>query len=325
LEQKTALGRHHEGPGFLMFHLNDRLLEKLIDGTATMIDVQRIRRHVEECRACARRLEEWRDNFTEVEEHFPELAIESGPSATVSSDGLILLPAGDQRRRFQLDLTTSMWIGVGLMAILVIYGVFRSPEPSSDFGMYMLPPLDTTLTQSAVTTLPAETIPAPDTTPAPPPDPRPIPPPARAPERAPAVTPARTPLPVSPNFRDVRLSEAQRELGGKVRLLRGMEADHVEIGPAFAVPGAQADLDVVRVVYRAPDGSRIHLDQQLIPADSGGFRPLDDPTLESGETVYGSFPGGISSATWFDEDGYRISLTAILPVDSLKKLAGRVR
>jgi hypothetical protein len=311
-----------------MFHLNDRLLEKLIEGTATMIDVQRIRRHVEECRACARRLEEWRDNFTEVEEHFPELAIESGPSATVSSDGLILLPAGDQRRRFQLDLTTSLWIGAGLMAILVIYGVFRSPEPSHDFGMYMLPPLDTTHTQSAVTTIPADTIPPRDTTPAPEPgpipEPRPIPPPA--PERDPPVTTTRTPpLPVSPSFRSVGMPEAQRELGGKVRLLRGMQVDHVEVGPPSAVPGAQSDLDVVRVVYRAPDDSRIHLDQQLIPADSGGFRPLDDPTLESGETVFGSFPGGISTATWFDEDGYRISLTAMIPVDSLRKLAQRVR
>jgi len=311
-----------------MFHLNDRLLEKLIEGTATMIDVQRIRRHVEECRACARRLEEWRDNFNEVEEHFPELAIESGPSATVSSDGLILLPAGDQRRRFELDLPTSLWIGVGLMAILVVYGAFRSPEPNVDFSAYVMPPLDTTLTQSAVTPVPAETIPAPDTTPVlpartSPPGPPPSPVPTA--DRTPPVTPSRTPLPVSPNFRSVRLPEAQRQLGGNVRLLRGLEADHVELGPASAVPGAQSDLDVIRVVYRAPDGTRIHLDQQLIPADSGGFRPLDDSTLESGETVYATSPGGISTATWFDEGGYRISLAAMIPVDSLKKLAERVR
>lgn len=335
-QTSAALGRHWDRSDLLMFHLTDRLLEKLTEGSATPTDVQRIRRHVEECRACARRLEEWRDNFSEVDERFPELSFDSGPSATVTSDGLIMLPAGEQRPRFELDLRTALWIGVGLMAILVGYGAFRPREPAPDFGAYMLPAPDSTEPPPAVAPQPVETIPSPDTisqragttTP-----PRPAATLTARPAQPPAPAPARTTsrpdtvassLPVSPNFRSIRLNEAERRLGGRVRLLRGLQADHVEVGPAFAVPGAHPDIDVVRVVYQSPAGP-IFLDQQLIPEDSTGLRPIDDPVLESGETAYGTAPSGASIATWFDEDGYRISLAAMVAIDSLKKLVQRVR
>jgi len=87
-----------------MFHLSDRLLAKLIDGSATTADLQRIRRHVDECRACARRLEEWRDNFAEVDERFPELAVDAGPLATVHAGGLVMLPGSEPSRRVVPDL-----------------------------------------------------------------------------------------------------------------------------------------------------------------------------------------------------------------------------
>ncbi len=315
-----------------MFHLTEGLLEKLIQGSATPTDVQRIRRHVEECRACARRLEEWRDNFSQVEERFPELSFDSGPSATVTSDGLILLPAGEQRRRFELDLTTTLWIGVGLMAILAAYGAFRSREPAPDFGVYMLPLPDSTDPAPVDPALPDTTFtgdttsrqsgttggqpPAPPTAP-----PRPEPAPASTASRPDTVVGS---IPVSPNFRSIRMNEAQRRLGGKVRLLRGLNADHVEVGPAFAAVGAHSGAEVVRVVYRTADGPML-LDQQVIPPDSSGFRPIDDPRLESGEIVYDTATNGASLARWFDDEGYRISLIAIVPLDSLKKLVKRVR
>jgi len=304
-----------------MFHLNDDILQKLIAGSATPIDVQRIRRHVEECRACARRLEEWRDNFSEVEERFPELAIETGPAATVSSDGLVLLPTGDQRRRFELDLTTTLWIGVVFMAILVGYGAVRLSDRQDDLpGVFLGPPVPAAAIPPPDTTRPADT--ATRQAAVPPPAPQPISPPASP--TASTTSPSARPLPVSPSFRSIRLADAARQLGGRVRQLRGMEPDHVEIGPASAVFGAQANLDVVRVVYRAADGSRILLDQQLIPADTSGFRPLDDPTLESGETTFRTV-AGLSTATWLDEEGYRISLSARIPTDSLRKLVQLVR
>jgi hypothetical protein len=141
----------------------------------------------------------------------------------------------------------------------------------------------------------------------------------------PSADPAPAPLSTSPRFRKVSRAEAVRRLGGPVRSLQGFDADHLEIGAASAVPGAQAGLDIIRVVYRAADGSRILLDQQLLPTDSSGFRSIDDPTLESGETLYGTSPTGVSVATWLDEDGYRISLVAQVSLDSLKRMVPQVR
>ena len=141
----------------------------------------------------------------------------------------------------------------------------------------------------------------------------------------PSRTPEPKPLSVSPRFRAVGAREASLRLGGRLRMVAGLDPDHIEVGPASAVPGAQAGLDVVRVVYRTADGGRILVDQQLIPADSSGFRPIDDPALESGETAYGTSPTGVSVATWLDEEGYRISVVAQAPVDSLKRLVQRVQ
>ena len=104
-----------------------------------------------------------------------------------------------------------------------------------------------------------------------------------------------------------------------------MEPDHVEIGPAAAVPGAQSGLNVIRLVYRASDGRRILLDQQLIPADSSGFRPIEDQTLESGQPSFRTAANGVSVATWLDDDGYRLSLSMRTALDTVKLLLPRVR
>ncbi len=299
-----------------MPHINDRTLKSLIDGSATAIDVLRIRRHAEECRACARRLEEWRDNFAEVEEHFPELTIESESNSVVTTGGMVLLPSTTPRRRFELDLTSALWIGVAFMTVLVGFGATRLREAKgrSEVAVYDLPqPVDPDSgTREGATPAPPVS-PTRDTATRRPATPKPPTPPA--------ATPARDgPIAVSAKFKSVTLAEAAERLGGPVRLLSGMELDHVEAGPASAVPGAQRNLSVIRVVYRASDGGRILLDQQLIPADSSGFRTIDDPRLESGATAYGTSPKGVSVATWLDEDGYRISLAMRTTADSLKRL-----
>jgi anti-sigma factor RsiW len=119
-----------------MFHLNDRLLEKLIDGSASGSDVHRIRNHTESCRACARRLEEWRDNYQELDQHFPELATESGPAATVTPGGLVLMPSVEEpRRRWELELSTLLWIATVLMALLVGYGASRLRQPNEGMAV----------------------------------------------------------------------------------------------------------------------------------------------------------------------------------------------
>jgi hypothetical protein len=360
-----------------MFHLNERTLEKLVAGSAEMSEVYRIQRHVAECRACASRLEEWRDHYAEVDQAYPELALDQEPAATVTPTGMVVVPGEEKPRRFMLSFASTLWILALLMALVVGYGAHRlrranagletatsvrpkrlRPETGNGAGA-TLPPVvsrETTLASppksppsapvSAPISAPA---PAPKPTPAPvqrttPPrveqarteTPQPKPRPERAPERAAPeraapnrAAPNRAqPTPstaVSPNFRSTPVAEATRRLGGRLRLLNGFQLDHLEIGPASAVPGAQSGLAVVRVVYRTADGGRMLLDQQLIPADSSGFRPIDDPTLETGQTAYGTAPNGVSVATWLDEDGYRISLVARAPVDSLKKLVPLVQ
>jgi hypothetical protein len=139
-----------------------------------------------------------------------------------------------------------------------------------------------------------------------------------------AAAPKPPALPVSAEFRIARLSEAARSLGGPVRTIRGLESDHIEIGPSTASPGSLPGVPVIRVIYQTDGGGRMTLEQQLIPADSTGFRPVDDASLESGAVTYGSTPSGVSVATWLDKDGYRMSLAMQGPVDLLKQLVGRV-
>jgi hypothetical protein len=294
-----------------MSHLTDRTLEALITGSATPSDIQRLRRHVEGCRACSRRLEEWRDNFADVDQRYPELALDSGPTATVASDGLVFLPSTEAAKRFEVDLTTGLWIGAVVMAVLVGYGTYRLrqtrevvdaatlypqlAEPESRRAAAM-PPTSAPETRDTAVTRPE------------PPKPKPV----------------VNVLPVSPGFKSVRFAEAARKLGGPVRLIRGMEPDHAELGPASAVPGALPDVSVIRVVYQAFDGSRMVLDQQLTPKDSSGFRPILDPSLEGGQVRYESSPSGISVATWLDDVGYRISLAGQVSADSLRAFVKRV-
>ncbi len=320
-----------------MSHLAERILDKLVSGTASPADVQRILHHVGECRACARKLEEWRDNFAEVDERYPDLAVEMTPVATVTPGGLVLMPQEEEpRRRLDIDLSTLLWIGAVILALVVGYGASRLRQSSE--GMVassrsgdqaesgretaaapQVPAITPPAAALPHDTLSATTPPPAKTEPASNPALRPT-----VPTR-PAVDTIPSRLAVSPRFKSVSRGEAVRRLGGPVRSLQGYDADHLEAGSASAVPGAQAGLDVIRVVYRAANGGRILLDQQLIPTDSSGFRPIDDPTLESGETAYGTSPSGVSVATWLDEEGYRMSLVAQLPLDSIKKLVPLVR
>lgn len=302
-----------------MFHLNDRTLERLITGTASGIEVDRIRRHVDECRACSRRLEEWRDNFGDVDRHFPQLATEILTSATRTAGGLVVLPPSEERRAFSVSLASTLWGVAGILAVAVVYGLIRMQSNSSDDefafrndSQTVLPPLPITQPAPGIRDTLATTLP-----PEPEPEPRPV-------IREPVDTTPK-PLSVSPRFRAVQRAEASRRLGGPVRGVAGLVPDHYEIGPASAATGAQRNIDIVRVVYRVGNGGRLTLDQQIIPVDSSGFRPIDDAALESGETVFRAGADGTNSATWLDEAGYRIALSARVSQDSLRKLLPRVQ
>ncbi len=315
-----------------MFHLNDRTLERLVSGSASTIEVDRIRRHVDECRACARRLEEWRDNFTEVDQHFPSLAQNAAPTTAATPGGIVLVPPTEERRRNFLDLANILWGVAVVLAVVVGYGLSRlgnveSPRDRVGGFSYLsgpdtgagglgapLPPRPTTGTRDTLpeaALLPHESSLTRSE--------------RQALDASATPTPEAPPLPVSRGFVKVQRADAARRLQGAVRGVAGLEPEHYEVGPPTAVPGAQKNLDVVRVVYRAGDGGRLTLDQQLIPIDASGFRPIDDPALESGETVYRSGPGGINTAVWLDESGYRLALSARVSQDSLKRLVARVQ
>jgi len=300
-----------------MFHLNDRTLERLITGTASGIEVDRVKRHADECRACSRRLEEWRDNFGEVDRNFPQLATDAAPATTMTAGGLVVMPPEEARRTFRLDLAMVLWGIAAVLAIVDVYGIIRLGVDSGDGGEMVVrtdaqPPRPVPSPAPFVglhdTLLGADPVE---------PSPRPV---GREPRDS-----SPPPLSVSPRFRSVQRVEAARQLGGALRGVVGLPPDHYEIGPASAVPGAQRNIDVVRVVYRTGTGGRLALDQQLIPVDASGFRPIDDTALESGETVFRSTPDGGNSATWLDEGGYRISLSARISQDSLRKLVPRVQ
>ncbi len=340
-----------------MFHLSERTLEKLVAGSAPVSEVERIRHHVSECRDCARRLEEWRDAYPEVDYAYPELA--HADSATrFTESGLVIVPAKERTWSLafpRLNFANALWVVALMMALLVGYGANRlrsegdgfeakpssrpaarmpRPETGNGAGVPMplasahdslvrLAPPPNPAQQKAIRTpeVDAEEVVAP-------PQPRP-----QRNRSLPSSTPAPTldtradpppPAPASPSFHSVAAAEAARRLGGSLRVLRGVEFDHVEVGPAAAVPGALPGLAVVRVVYRTPNGARMLLDQQLIRPDSSGSRALEDQSLEKGQTAFGTAPNGVSVATWLDEQGYRLSLVAQAPLDSMRLLVQMV-
>jgi hypothetical protein len=343
-----------------MSHLNERTLEKLVSGSAPVSDVERIRHHVRECRACARRLEEWRDSYAEVDYAYPELA-HADTATTLTAGGMVVVPSDEARwtpSLPQLNFANVLWIVALLMALVVGYGAnrlrssndgfealtsSRTRAPRAEKGSGAGVPMPLAQPGESLVRVPQRPSiqqPAAIISDSSDDDDQPEPQPNRAkpykPEtnRTPRSTPTMTldtradpppPVSVSPSFRNVQQNEASRRLGGTLRLMRGLEPDHIEVGPAAAVPGALSGLAVVRVVYKTPEGGRMLLDQQLIPADSAGFHPIDDPTLENGQTTFGSAPNGVSVATWVDHEGYRMVLVAQAPVDSLKQLVQLVR
>ncbi len=304
-----------------MFHLNDRVLERLVTGKASGADIDRIRRHVDQCRACSRRLEEWRDHFVEVDQNFPQLASDLTPAATLTAGGMVVMPPSESRRAFPLDFATFLWGVAGVLAIVVGYGLWRLSEAAGDNQdlAFRSDSQSTVIAPSPVAPGSSATLAADPPRSTPRPD-QPVLPAERPPQGD-----ALTPLGLSPRFQGVSRSEAVRVLGGALRGISGLAPDHYEVASPGIVPGAQRNLEVIRVVYRLGTSGRLTLDQQRIPVDSSGFRPIEDAALESGETVFRTTPDGSASAIWLDEGGYRLALSGRIPQDSLRVMLNRVR
>lgn len=331
-----------------MTHIDERTLERLLNHKMSRSDIDVVLSHAAECRGCGHRLEEWRDHFEEIATLLPDPA--HGNLAPIALPAAFVLVPDNPPPRTRFELTNLLWVAAVVLALVVGYSASRLRHTSSDgLGTSPLASFEPMVESPGATTLADDSgAPAPeknsalpaDSTPQAPVtrDPAPVrqvverrdPPVARAPDTtaaAPASLGASRPAVAAvtmPGFRRSAVKEASQKLGGGVRYLSTMTPDHVEIGPGAAVPGAPGQLEVVRVVYLNRDGSRILLDQQRIPADESGFRPINDAALENGDTLIGSTTQGVSVATWVDDDGYRMSLALRASPDSLRRLVRRV-
>jgi hypothetical protein len=334
-----------KAPNFeAMAHIDERTLEQLLNHKMSRLDIDVVLAHAAECRGCGHRLEEWRDHFEEIATLLPDP--QSSPQPMALPAAFVLVPDNPAPRR-GFDLTNLLWIAAVALALIVGYSASRLQRNSSDslatspmMGVDPMAEAPQNLAMSRdslasasidTTTRTADSVKAdtPSARPAKPQPEAPPPPTTTTKAPAPAASMGASPKPdasvTMPGFRRVAVGEASRRLDGGVRFLTNLNPDHVELGPGSAVPGAQASLEVVRVVYNAPDGSRILLDQQRIPLDESGFRPINDAALENGDTLFGSSAQGVSVATWVDDDGYRMSLALRAAPDSLRKLIRRVR
>lgn len=129
-------------------------------------------------------------------------------------------------------------------------------------------------------------------------------------------------------FRRATLEEAVARLDGTIRLIDGLSAEQVEVGPGRLVPGADRGSDLVRVIYYAPGGLRLELDQQRLGAwaPAGGRRGFlsSDVGMRPGDTLTTAAPNGQVRVRWIDRT-FWMSLTGNLPPDSLRRLVERVR
>jgi hypothetical protein len=112
----------------------------------------------------------------------------------------------------------------------------------------------------------------------------------------------------------VTLEEAVQTLGGSIHLIDGLTPDRVERLSGRAVPGAQPDLAIIRVVYLDAPMRELWLDQQR----GRGVNATADTVLLHG-------PDGGLSLQWPNGPDGWLSLSGHLTADSLRILARRVR
>jgi hypothetical protein len=120
------------------------------------------------------------------------------------------------------------------------------------------------------------------------------------------------------------MEEAVRTLSGSIRLVDGLRPRKILIAPGRSAPGADASMDVVRVVYEDPPGRELWLDQQR-PADADGrAKVATGGALLAGDTVVQRVAGAPTSVRWVDQRGFRLGLTGFLDTDSLRAMIHRV-
>jgi len=272
-----------------MRHVDQPTLDAIINHQLSARDLARLKEHVRDCTLCSRRLEEYRDVFGEVESIIPTAERNVIHEAEPRSWRRVLLPRLDDGVLRQDRLLWAVVAAASVAAAIVVAMLLQPPA---------LPPIPSAAPIPPVSNGTAAT----ET-----PPPAPAAPAARqAPHRAPDPSNQS-----APGFHRVESAKAIGALGGAVRLIDGLLPDHFEMSVGTRVPGAVDSLPVVRVVYR-DGGNALLLDEQR----RAGLTP--------GDTLVGTAEAGVSVLQW-NSAGFWLSLAGRLPVDSLERLARRIR
>jgi hypothetical protein len=118
--------------------------------------------------------------------------------------------------------------------------------------------------------------------------------------REPTTAPTATQISSSTSrFRPVRLGEAIVRLGGRIREISGLERLSLEAGPGSLVPGARADLEVVRIRYRGRDSTVVTLVEQRLAPGQADANP---------NVTIGTSSDGQRMARWVDPAGLWLQL-----------------
>lgn len=138
--------------------------------------------------------------------------------------------------------------------------------------------------------------------------------------------------------RPVTLEDAVDALNGAIRLVDGASLTRVETSDPPAVPWAEVEGPLVRVVYRL-EGAEVVLSQVRISPGreaeaerAAAKRALDAvegvgtvPHLAPGDTLVVAEPGGGYRVWWLDGSRRILSLSGPLGQDALKRIVARIR
>ena len=317
-----------------MGHLDQRILDALLNHRLSPSDIGKLKEHIAACRECSRQIEEWRDRFPAVESVIPTVERSTIHPPQRSGPVHVLLPWHERRgsRREITRYLLPLGILIAMGVVLVARRIYRAPVATGPASIKLTERVNTPgITNPAFEAPTPAPIAAPPTsksvTPSPtdrPATPKPQPAPkasaaapgktepkdstSRPPEPRPFTeTPKPQVVSSAPGFRPVGIAEAERALDGPVRLVDGWTPVRIELGAGATVPGADTAQPVVRVVYL--DG-RVLLDQQV-------------STGPPSDTLAGSTPRGVTVLRWTYNRRW-LSLAGVLSRDSLDAILRRV-
>ncbi len=339
-----------------MQHVDQLTLDAVINHSLSEVQVARIKEHVRVCRVCARRLEEYRDLFSEVEIIIPtaERDVIAKPEAGRSWREVIrprfddALPSGDK----------AIKIGVGIVTILVIgVVVFLMRSPAQTGGPIVLAPSTRTPAATAPVTTTTPSTPAP--TGMSPTTARPaLSPPAQptatlssaAPARVDPPKPTRTPRPAA-----AAVTTPRRSFAAPVPAKAAVDPARTAAAPSGTPPKEAGHTPLFHRVestealsalggsmrlidgttpdhFEMAPGNVVPGAEESLPVIrviyklSGATILLDQqrhPEISSRDLSSGTAPEGVSVVQWSSGD-FWLTLAGRVPADTLELLARRV-